>query len=196
MRSPGQRLLRLWRRLHRLPGGTRLFSLIFGWRVPYSRSVRPHIRVLAPGHAEVEIPDRRGNRQHLGSVHAVALVNLAEQTSGLALLTALPNGIRGIVTQISMQYFKKARGPIRAVCDVAAPHGLGRHGSRRDRRLLQPQRRHRCPRHRALAARNGALTEPPPLSGSLSGSFPASGSRRHTPPGRRPQPRARRRHRF
>ncbi len=121
MRSPGQRLLRLWRRLQRLPGGTRLFSLIFGWRVPYSSSVRPHIRVLTPGHAEVDIPDRRGNRQHLGSVHAVALANLSEQTSGLALLTALPDGIRGIVTQISVQYVKKARGPIRAVCDVAVP---------------------------------------------------------------------------
>ena len=48
-------------------------------------------------------------------------MNLAEQTSGLALLTALPDGIRGIVTQMSMQYLKKARGPIRAVCDVAAP---------------------------------------------------------------------------
>lgn len=125
MRSPGQRLLRLWRRLHRLPGGTRLFSRIFGWRVPYSGSVRSHIRVLAPGHAEVEIPDRRRNRQHLGSVHAVALVNLAEQASGLALLTALPDGVRGIVTRISMQYVKKARGPIRAVCDVAAPAVAG-----------------------------------------------------------------------
>jgi len=120
MRSPGQRLLRLWR-LHRLPGGTRLFSWIFGWRVPYSGSVRPHVRALSPGHAEVEIPDRRGNRQHLGSVHAVALVNLAEQASGLALLTALPDGIRGIVTEISMRYVKKARGPIRAVCDVTPP---------------------------------------------------------------------------
>lgn len=121
MRSPGRRLLRLWRRLRPLPGGTRLFSRIFGWQVPYSGSVRPHIRALAPGHAEVEIPDRRRNRQHLGSVHAVALVNLAEQASGLALLTALPDGVRGIVTQISMQYVKKARGPIRAVCEVVAP---------------------------------------------------------------------------
>lgn len=121
MRSPGKTLLRLWRRLRPLPGGTRLFSLIFGWRVPYSGSVRPHIRVLAPGHAEVEIPDRRANRQHLGSVHAVALVNLAEQASGLALLTALPDGIRGIVIQMSMQYVKKARGTIRAVCDVVVP---------------------------------------------------------------------------
>jgi acyl-coenzyme A thioesterase PaaI-like protein len=94
-------------------------------RVPYSRSVRPHIRVLAPGHAEVEIPDRRANRQHLGSVHAIALLNVAEQASGLALLTDLPEGIRAIVTQISMQYIKKARGTIRAVCHVAAPRVAG-----------------------------------------------------------------------
>jgi acyl-coenzyme A thioesterase PaaI-like protein len=87
--------------------------------------VRPHIRVLAPGHAEVEIPDRRANRQHLGSIHAIALLNVAEQASGLALLTGLPDGIRGIVTQISMQYLKKARGTIRAVCRVAAPTVTG-----------------------------------------------------------------------
>ena len=118
-------LLRLWRRLHRLPGGSRLFSLVFGWRVPYSGSVRPHIRVLEPGHAEVEIPDRRANRQHLGSVHAIALLNVAEQASGLALLTGLPDGIRGIVTQISMQYLKKARGTIRAVSRVAVPTVTG-----------------------------------------------------------------------
>lgn len=121
MRSPGKTLLRLWSRLGRLPGGTRLFSRIFGWRVPYSGSVRPHIRVLEPGHAEVAIRDRRRNRQHLGSVHAIALLNVAEQASGLALLTGLPDGIRGIVTQISMQYVKKARGPILAVCRVDVP---------------------------------------------------------------------------
>src|SRR5215204_625918 len=125
MRSPGKTLLRLWGRLRALPGGTWLFSQIFGWRVPYSRSVRPHIRVLTPGHAEVDIPDRRGNRQHLGSIHAIALLNVAEQASGLALLTALPDGIRGIVTQISIQYFKKGRGSIRAVCDVAPPAVAG-----------------------------------------------------------------------
>lgn len=121
MQSPGARLLRLWRRLRTLPGGRWLFARIFSVLVPYSGSVRPRILVLEPGHAEVEIPDRRANRQHLGSVHAIALVNVAEQASGLAMLCGLPEGIRGIVTHISMQYLKKARGPIRAVSHVAIP---------------------------------------------------------------------------
>jgi acyl-coenzyme A thioesterase PaaI-like protein len=115
MRSPGGRLLALWRRLSPLPGGQWLFARIFGWLVP----------VLEPGHAEVEIPDRRSNRQHLGSVHAIALLNVAEQASGLAMMAGLPDGVRGIVTGISMQYLKKARGTIRAVSRTSVPTVTG-----------------------------------------------------------------------
>ena len=121
MKSPGKRLLRLWQTLSPLPGGQWLFAQIFSLMVPYSGSVGPRVRVLAPGHAEIEIPDRRSNRQHLGSVHAVALVNVAEQASGLAMLVGLPDGIRAIVTQLSMQYLTKARGTIRAVSTVTVP---------------------------------------------------------------------------
>jgi acyl-coenzyme A thioesterase PaaI-like protein len=121
----GRTLFLLWRRLSPLPGGHWLFSTIFGFLVPYSGSIRPRIRVLEPGHAEVEIPDRRANRQHLGSIHAIALLNVAEQASGLAVLAGLPDGVRGIVTQISMQYLKKARGTIRAVTHVAVPRVTG-----------------------------------------------------------------------
>jgi acyl-coenzyme A thioesterase PaaI-like protein len=121
----GRTLFLLWRRLSPLPGGHWLFSTIFGLLVPYSGSIRPRIRVLEPGHAEVEIPDRRANRQHLGSIHAIALLNVAEQASGLAVLAGLPDGVRGIVTQISMQYLKKARGTIRAVTHVAVPRVTG-----------------------------------------------------------------------
>ncbi len=95
--------------------------MLFGRMVPYSGSVGPRIRQLEPGLAKVEIPDRRSNRQHLGSVHAIALMNVAEQASGLAMMAGLPDGIRGIVTNISMQYFKKARGTITAVSKVEVP---------------------------------------------------------------------------
>jgi acyl-coenzyme A thioesterase PaaI-like protein len=121
MKSPGARLLSLWRRLRPLPGGQWLFAQIFSVMVPYSGSVGPRVRVLEPGHAEIEIRDRRSNRQHLGSIHAIALLNVAEQASGLAMMVGLPDGIRAIVTHISMQYLKKARGTIRAVSTVAVP---------------------------------------------------------------------------
>ena len=119
--TPGTRLLALWRRLSPLPGGEWLFAKIFARTVPYSGSVKPRIKVLEPGHAEVEIPDIRANRQHLGSVHAIALMNVAEMASGLAMMAGLPDNIRGIVTTLSMTYHKKARGTIRAVSRVTVP---------------------------------------------------------------------------
>ncbi len=117
----GTSLLALWRRLSPLPGGQWLFAQLFGRFVPYSGSVGPRIRQLEPGYCRVEIPDRRSNRQHLGSVHAIALMNVAEQASGLAMMAGLPDNIRGIVTNISMQYLKKARGTITAVSRVEVP---------------------------------------------------------------------------
>ena len=119
--ATGARLLNYWRTLSPLPGGQWLFAKLFGQLVPYSGSVGPRIRVLEPGHARVEIPDRRSNRQHLGSVHAIALMNVAEMTSGLAMMAGLPDGVRGIVTSLSMTYHKKARGTIAAVANVVIP---------------------------------------------------------------------------
>lgn len=119
--TAGTRLLALWRQLQRWPGGEWIFARIFAYTVPYSGSVKPRIRVLEPGHAEVEIPDIRANRQHLGSVHAIALMNVAEMASGLAMMAGLPATIRGIVTSLQMTYHKKARGTIRAVSRVTVP---------------------------------------------------------------------------
>jgi acyl-coenzyme A thioesterase PaaI-like protein len=119
--APGAAILAQWRRLSGLPGGQWLFSKLLGWMVPYSGSVSPRVLVLEPGHARVRIVERRALRQHLGSVHAIALMNVAEMASGLAMMGALPPGMRGIVTKIGIEYFKKARGVLTAEsrCSVA-----------------------------------------------------------------------------
>lgn len=122
--SPGQAILTQWRQLSAIPGGPWLFSTLLGWRVPYSGSVSPRVLVLEPGHARVRIVDRRALRQHLGSVHAVALMNVAELASGLAMLGALPAGMRGIVVRIGIEYFKKARGVLEAESRSVVPPDL------------------------------------------------------------------------
>jgi len=101
--------------------GTRLFSWVMSRRVRYTGSIRPHIRELAPGHARVELRDRAAVRNHLGSIHAVALMNLGEATGGLALLAWLPRTHRAIVTDLSMQYVKKARGTLTGHADLTLP---------------------------------------------------------------------------
>jgi acyl-coenzyme A thioesterase PaaI-like protein len=119
--SPGRQLLANWQRLAAWPFGKQLFSWVVGRTAPYTGSVGGRYTDVRPGYARVELRDRRAVRNHLASIHAVALVNLAEMTSGVALMTALPPGVRGIVTGLSIEYIKKARGTLSCETTTTAP---------------------------------------------------------------------------
>lgn len=120
-RSIGPALRRRWQLLAGKPGGKWLFSRALGRRVPYTGTLAATVSRLEPGRCVAVLRDRRRVRNHLHSVHAMALANLGEMATGLALMNSLPDGARGILTGFRIQYLKKARGRLLADCRCPVP---------------------------------------------------------------------------
>lgn len=113
--NPAQ-LMTVWQKLQRLPKGGALMGALIGKMAPYTGTISPEILALEPGHAKVRMQDRRSVRNHLKSVHAIALMNLGEVATGTAMLASMPKDARAIITHLGMDYLKKARGRITAEC--------------------------------------------------------------------------------
>ncbi len=105
-------ILKIWQKFEKLPLGQQLFSRFLGLKVPYTGSIKAVVQELRPGYCKVQMKDRHSLRNHFNSIHAVALLNLGEMTSGLAMNAAIPPTLRGIPTKLEIEYFKKSRGTL------------------------------------------------------------------------------------
>ncbi len=125
--SIGPAIRQQWHWLSATAAGRWLFSRLLGWHVPYTGSLGATIKILEPGHCVISLNDRRKVRNHLHSIHAIALCNLGEMVTGMALNNSLPNYARSILTRISIDYLKKARGQLIAECHCLIPSDNEKH---------------------------------------------------------------------
>ncbi|PTQ87982.1 hotdog fold domain-containing protein [Agitococcus lubricus] len=101
--------LQLFRFAQKLPLGTRLFSIALNQIAPYFGSIRAHVEQLEPNYARVSLKNRRSVQNHLQTVHAIAMCNMAELAGGLLTDVSIPRGSRWIPSGMTVRYLKKAK---------------------------------------------------------------------------------------
>ena len=108
---------RAFTRLSRIPGGRWAFSRILVRRAPYFGTVRPSVRAVERGHAEVDLPKRRAVENHIGTFHVIAVCNGLEAAMGLLAEATVPKGMRWIPKGMQVDYVAKGTGDLRCVAD-------------------------------------------------------------------------------
>lgn len=112
--------LQLFRRYGKSAAGRWLYSRLICWRAPYFASIAPTVEQLDSGRCVVRIRQRRRVQNHIGTVHAIALCNMAEMAGGLATDATIPDGMRWIPKGMTVRYLKKATGTMTATATVPA----------------------------------------------------------------------------
>ena len=111
-------VLALWSKLGRSAAGRWLFTRLVCFRAPYFASIAPRIEALERGRCVARIAHRRRVTNHIGTVHAIAMCNLAELVAGLGTDVSVPRSMRWIPKGMRVSYLAKANGPLRATAKI------------------------------------------------------------------------------
>lgn len=109
--------LALFNRMKSWPAGTWLFSRGVCSAAPYFKSISPHVTELRPGLVTVSMRKHRAVENHLKTVHAIAMCNMAELAGGLLTDVSVPKGARWIPAGMTVQYLAKAKTDLVATAD-------------------------------------------------------------------------------
>lgn len=97
--------------------GSQQFSQMISQVAPYFSTIDATMVALRPGYAEATLPFRREVTNHIGTVHAIAMCNLAELVGGTMTDASIPKGGQWIPKAMSVQYLAKATTDLRGVSD-------------------------------------------------------------------------------
>jgi acyl-coenzyme A thioesterase PaaI-like protein len=112
-----QKTLKVYKRLAQFPLGKRIFSKMVCVLTPYFSSIKPVITELDQGYCSVSMRKRRAVTNHINTVHAIAMCNMAELSGGLLTEVSLPKGTRWLPSGMSVKYLKKAKTNLTAIAD-------------------------------------------------------------------------------
>ena len=111
------KVLDLFERLKEIPFGKRIFTFMVCMNAPYFFSIRSQITELKKNRCEVRVKKRMSVTNHIKTVHAIAMCNMAELSGGLMIEASLPRDKQWIPSGMTVEYLKKAETNLIAVSD-------------------------------------------------------------------------------
>jgi uncharacterized protein (TIGR00369 family) len=110
--------LAAWRGLETKPLGKLIFSQAVCWKAPYFGSISPRFVELGPGYARVAMRKRRAVTNHIGTVHAIAMCNLAEIAAGTLTEVSIPASMRWLPKGMTVEYLRRAESDVEAIATL------------------------------------------------------------------------------
>jgi acyl-coenzyme A thioesterase PaaI-like protein len=122
-------LYKLWNVTSAIPVvGQRVFSFAFSRKAPYFGSIHPRVTALRPNYAEVVVPNRRSNHNHIGTVHAIAVCNGFEMAMGALAEVTIPSDKRWIPMGMEVSYTAKSTSDILCTAETDQEQWDGANG--------------------------------------------------------------------
>lgn len=109
--------LKIFNSLKSKPLGKWIFSKAVCFQAPFFSSIKPTIQNLEKNMCVVTMNKRRSVLNHFGTVHAIAMCNMAELAAGMMTDVSIPKSSRWIPTGMSVNYLKKAKSHLIATAD-------------------------------------------------------------------------------
>lgn len=108
-------LVKVYKKLEHKPAGKWIFSKLVCKVVPYFGTIYPKVEFLSSQKCTVSMKKRRAVYNHINTVHAIAVCNLAEMAAGLLMVASTPlRGMRWLPKGMNVQYLKKCETDLTA----------------------------------------------------------------------------------
>ena len=97
---------------------SKALTTLFAKTVHFTGTAGIKIEELTDGHAVISVKNKKNVRNHIGSVHAVASILIAESATGYVVGMNIPDSSVPVIKSIKAEYVKRASGDMRAVSSL------------------------------------------------------------------------------
>jgi len=109
-------LLKAWAVCRRFRMGRYAVAKAICFMAPYFGTIKPAFVQIEQGYVAAKFKNRRKVRNHLGSIHAIAMCNAVELVTGSCAEVSLHKDLRWIPVGMNVEYKKKAKSELLAIC--------------------------------------------------------------------------------